>query len=345
MEDNKTNTGATEVSVESSDNGALGLDIGTSRIVVAGGSSGHKAVTQLNAFVAVPYSKMTEAILQQNKMVYHRNGKDLYVFGNDSERFASFFNAVPRRPMSRGVLNASEPMGQQIIQAIIEAIVPRARNKEMLCFSVPGKGDGADANLVYHEAVIKNFLQSMGYEAKGINEGLAVVFAELQNENFTGIGISMGGGMCNVCVAFLSVPMLTFSIPIAGDFIDSSVAAVVDEPITRVRLIKEESLDLSRQPKDKVTSALHIYYDEVINSLVSKLREEFENSKQLPKLDRAIPIVLSGGTARPRGVLQKFEAALKASGFPVQVSDVRLASDPLTATARGCYIAAMSEVR
>jgi actin-like ATPase involved in cell morphogenesis len=288
---------------------------------------------------------MTEAILQQNKMVYHRNGKELFVFGNDSERFASFFNAVPRRPMQHGVLNPQEPMGQQIIQAIIESIVPRGRKNELLCFSIPGRGVGAEANLVYHEAVLRNFLHSLGYEAKAVNEGLAVVFAELQNENFTGIGISCGGGMCNVCVAFLSVPMLTFSIPMGGDYIDLSVGSVVDEPVTRVRLIKEESLDLSRQPKDKVTSALHIYYEEVINSLVSKLREEFEHSKQLPKIDRAMPVVLSGGTAKPRGFLQKFEATIKSGGFPVQISDVRMASDPLTATARGCYIAAMSEVR
>jgi actin-like ATPase involved in cell morphogenesis len=118
--------------------GAIGLDVGTSRIVVAGGHNGHKAQTQLNSFVSVPYSRMTEAILQQNKMVYHRNGKDLYVFGNDSERFASFFSAEPRRPMQRGVINPQEPMGQQIIQAIIESVIPRGRKNELLCFSVPG---------------------------------------------------------------------------------------------------------------------------------------------------------------------------------------------------------------
>lgn len=343
MEDNKPVT--TESAVEGNEVGAVGLDVGTSRIVVAGGPNGHKAQAQLNAFVAVPYSKMTEAILQQNKMVFHRNGKDLYVFGNDSERFASFFSAEPRRPMQHGVMNPQEPMGQQIIQAIIESVVPRGRKNELLCFSIPGRGDGAESNLIYHEAVIKNFMHSLGYEAKAVNEGLAVVFAELQNENFTGIGISCGGGMCNVCVAFLSVPMLTFSLPMAGDYIDMSVAAVVDEPVTRVRLIKEESLDLSRPPKDKVTSALHIYYEEVINAMVDKLREEFESSRQLPKIERPMPIVISGGTAKPRGFLQKFEATVKGNGFPVQISDVRLASDPLTATARGCYIAAMSEIR
>jgi activator of 2-hydroxyglutaryl-CoA dehydratase len=83
----------------------------------------------------------------------------------------------------------------------------------------------------------------------------------------------------------------------------------------------------------------------VINSIVNRLREEFESSRQLPRIERPMPIVLSGGTAKPRGFLQKFEAAVRSNGFPVQISDVRMASDPLTATARGCYIAAMSEIR
>ena len=341
MEENKQASGAPELS----DVIALGLDVGTSRIVLATDDNSHKAQTQLNAFVAVPYTKMTETIMQQNKMVYYRNGKDLYVYGNDSERFASFFNAVPRRPMQYGVLNAQETMGQHIIQAIIEQVVPRARKNEMLCFSVPGKGEGADTNLVYHEAVLKNILQGLGYTAKALNEGLAVVFSELQDENFTGIGISCGGGMCKVCVSFLSVPMLTFSVPRGGDYVDSSVAAVVDESVTKVRLTKEESLDLSRAPKDKISSALHIYYEDVLTTLIEGLRQAFESSRNLPKMDRPIPIVLSGGTAKPRGFLQKFETMLKASSFPIQISEIRMASDPLTATARGCYIAAMSEAR
>jgi hypothetical protein len=323
--------------------GGLGLDIGTSRIVIAGGPNGHQAHSQLNAFVELPWSKMTEASLRQKKVLFYRDGASLFVYGNDAETFASAFQ--PRRPMQSGVLNPLEPMGQQIIRAILESIIPRSRHNDLICFSVPGKGIGADTNLVYHEGVLKGILQSLGYQAKAVNEGLAVVFAELQAENFTGIGISCGGGMCNVCVSFLSVPMLTFSIPMGGDYIDTSVAEVVNESVTQVRLLKEQTLDLSRQPRDKVTGALHIYYEEVLTRLVEKLREEFESSRQLPKLDRPIPIVLSGGTARPRGVMQKFEGILKSSDFPVQISEVRMAADPLTATARGCYIAALSEVR
>src|SRR3712207_9023027 len=47
-------------------------------------------------------------------------------------------------------------------------------------------------------------------------------FSELQEENFTGIGISFGGGMCNVSVSFMSIPMITFSVPKSGDYIDRS---------------------------------------------------------------------------------------------------------------------------
>ena len=326
--------------------GPLGLDIGTSRIVVSEGPKPQDTHTQLNAFVAVPFSDMAENVLKQRNMVFERNCKNLYVYGNDSDFFASFLNTDARRPMQYGLLNATEEMGQQIIQLIIKRVVPPARKGEMICFSVPGKGESANGNLVYHEAVLKNFLQSLGYNAKSLNEGQAVVFSELQDENFTGIGISCGGGMCNVSVSFMSMPMITFSIPKAGDYIDTNVAVVMNETKTRVRLFKEEKLDLSRPPKDDLTRALHIYYEDLLQSVVGRLRAELRSSGQLPKIDRPMPIVLAGGTAKPTGFLQKFESMLKAGGdFPIELSDVRMARDPLTATARGCYIAAMSEAK
>jgi tRNA A37 threonylcarbamoyltransferase TsaD len=192
---------------------------------------------------------------------------------------------------------------------------------------------------------LKNILQGLGYNAKAINEGLAVVFSELQDENFTGIGVSFGGGMCNVCVAFMSMPMISFSTPKGGDYIDQSVSEVLNETSTRVRLRKEDSLDLSRPPRDEITSALHIYYEDVLQTLINRLRDELEGSRHMPTIDRPIPIVLSGGTAKPAGFQQKFESMLKASNFPLQISDIRMAGDPLAATAIGCHIAALSEAR
>src|ERR687894_1355411 len=134
--------------------GAVGLDIGTSRIVVADGTPGRETRSQLNAFVAVPSSEMAENVLRQRRMVYERNCKNLYVYGNDSDFFASFLDTDARRPMHSGLLNPQEEMSQQMIQRIIEMIVPRARRNEVLCFSVPGKGEGVNGTLVYHAAIL-----------------------------------------------------------------------------------------------------------------------------------------------------------------------------------------------
>jgi hypothetical protein len=53
--------------------------------------------------------------------------------------------------------------------------------------------------------------------------------------------------------------------------------------------------------------------------------------------------VLSGGTAKPRGFKDMFEKALAARNLPVDISGVRMAADPITATARGALIAALYE--
>ena len=339
MEKSKENT-----STEAAEGSALGLDVGTSRLVLASGSADRvNTKAELNAFITVPYSKFTENILKQNKVSYQQNGGPaLQIYGTEAERFANTFNTEMRRPMLNGTLNPGEEYSLAVMEAIINRLVRKTKHGETLRFSVPGAPrDGGSSDLVYHEAMLKNLLAGMGYDAKAINEGLAVVFAELERENFSGIGVSCGGGMCNVALAFMSIPVMTFSMNKAGDYIDRNVANVTGELPTRIRLIKEESLDLSRAPQNKYESALHIYYDDVILSLVESLRGSLAEQKNLPRIDKAIPIVLSGGTAKPKGFLDKFRQAVERDGFPLEISEIRLAEDPLTATARGCLIAAM----
>ena len=184
-------------------------------------------------------------------------------------------------------------------------------------------------------------LDDMGFNSKGVNEGMAVVFAELEKENFSGIGISCGGGMCNVALAFMSIPVMTYSIAKAGDYIDRSAASVTGEVATRIRMIKDESLDLSSAPETKHESALQIYYDDVILSLVESLRSALSETRNMPGMEKPVPIVLSGGTASPNGFLEKFQQAVEREKFPLAISEIRMAKDPLTTTARGCLIAAL----
>jgi actin-like ATPase involved in cell morphogenesis len=323
----------------------MGLDVGTAKVVVSRRKGKEiESGAELNAFIPVPYSKFTETILGQNDIAYYREGEELVIYGSATERFANMFNAECRRPMADGLLNPREKRAMPVLEAILTNMVPKPKTAgETLAFSVPAAIRGREAALTYHEATLRGFFQSQGYKPVAINEGLAVIFSELEDNNFTGIGISCGGGMCNVTLAFLSIPSILLGIGKGGDYIDSAVGAVINEHATRVKSIKEEGVDLSRQPKDKFERALRIYYEELIETLVEGLSKEFSTEDKLPRTDRAIPIVLSGGASKPRGFKDMFEKALRSRTLPIEISEVRVAKDPLTATARGALIAAMYE--
>ena len=322
----------------------VGLDVGTSKVVSARKKGkGVETAMQLNAFIPVPYSRFTENILGQNDISYYREGEELIIYGTATERFANMFNADIRRPMADGVLNPREKEAMGVLEAILQGLLPRAKSQgEVLAFSVPAM-DGKASELTYHEATLRRHFESLGYKAVAINEGLAVIFSELEDENFTGIGISCGGGMCNAALAYLSIPSIMFSITKGGDTIDAAAGAVLNEHSFRVKVLKEEGLDLSKAPKDKFEKALHIYYEDLVETLVEALRRSLSKAEKLPKTDRPLAIVLSGGTAKPKGFKELFERTLKTHALPIEISGVRMASDPQTATARGALIAAMYE--
>lgn len=323
---------------------AVGLDVGTSRVVAARQTeNGYAFESQLNAFVHVPYSKITESALRKEGVPYSVEDGRMVVHGNESEKFADLLNTEVRRPMKNGLLNAAEPDSLKLMRQIISSVAGDGQGRK-LYFTVPAAPFGAEENLTYHEASLRQALTELGYEVKSINEGLAVIYGELEDSNYTGIGVSCGGGLCNVCLAYLSVPVASFSVPKAGDYIDASAASVTGELANRIRILKEQTFYLNGSSGDKIQQVLGIYYDEMIHAVVNGMKQALAASRAIPKLGRPIPLVLSGGTAMPKGFRERFEKILGESDFPIPVSEVRLAADPLNTTAKGALVAALSEM-
>ena len=327
-------------------NSAIGLDVGTSRIVVAQKSpEDYQYTSELNGFVNLPFSKLTASVLEREGILHSVQNAEIIVHGNESEKFAELMGVEVRRPMTRGTLDAKEPESLNLIRQIIASMVGNSSEPgQKLCFTVPASPLGSEESLTYHENTMKQLLSGMGYDTRSVNEGLAVIFGELESSNYTGIGVSCGGGLCNVAMAYLSVPILSFSVPKAGDYIDSSTAAVTGERANRVRIAKEESFHLNGMHSDKLYQVIGVYYNDMIDTLVNGLKEAFARTRNFPKLNRPIPLVLSGGTAMPPGFRERFETALRAAEFPVAISEVRLASSPLYAAAKGALVAAMIDM-
>ncbi|MGH9388248.1 MAG: hypothetical protein ACRD1Z_01430 [Vicinamibacteria bacterium] len=347
MPGRKSTKAATKRTSAASHGDAVGLDLGTSSVVSARRNGrGIQSEAELNAFIELPTSRFTEQILHQNEIAFVRENGHLVVFGNGAFRFANMFNTETRRPMRHGLVNASEPYAQKLLEVIVEKLVGKPRSKsqpELVCFSIPGAPKGAPSSLVYHEALMKQMLEGKGFEARSNNEGLAVVFSELEKENFSGIGISFGGGLTNVCLAYLSVPVFTFAVAKGGDDVDEAVGEVTGETATRVKAIKEEGLDLTHKPRSKVGGALHIYYEDLIQTVADSIADALSSAERMPKLDRFLPVVLGGGSALPKGFAQRFARALESKKLPIALGEVKLAREPLTATARGALLAALYE--
>ena len=323
----------------------VGLDVGTSRIVIARNmdkSDQTQYESQLNAFITMPYSKLAESLLAREGVLHEVFDGELVVTGNDAQRFAEVFHVETRRPMLRGVLNPHEPHSLPVMRSIISRLVGKAGDAgRKIFFSIPAPCLEGDPAIAYHEASIHQILKQLGFDAHPIQEGLAVVFGEMSASNYTGIGISCGSGLCNVCLAVLSVPVINFAIPKAGDFIDMQAAAVTGELSTRMRVQKELNFVVNGLSGDRMQNALTVYYDDVIQTLANTLRSTISSTQRLPKLDQSVPIVLSGGTTIPKGFLKRFTTALQVENFPIRISEIRVAADPLNSTARGALMAAL----
>ncbi len=321
----------------------IGLNVGTSRIVVArtqGKRNGYEA--QLNAFFTLPHSRLAESLLQRENVLYELKDGQIIVAGNDAERLAEVFHAETRRPMKEGVLNPHEPCAIDVLHMIVRKLLGSAGAPgQKVFFSVPAPIGGNAGGIRHHQESIRQVLAELGYEGTPVEEGLAVVFGEMSASNFSGIGISCGSGLCNVCLAVLSVPVFSFSVTKAGDFIDSQSALVTGDVATRMRVQKEQSFRMNGMNGNRVNNALTVYYDEVIENLVKNLKASISAARKLPKMSNPIPLVLAGGTVMPDGFFDRFRAALQANELPVKLSEVRVSAEPLNSTARGLLMAAL----
>ena len=321
----------------------LGLDVGSSRIVAARTVDyKYRYESQLNSFITLPYSKLGESLLKREGVFHEVEGPEIVVAGDDSQKFAEVFHVETRRPMLNGLLNPHEPHSLAVVRSIITRLIGKATAEgQKIFFSVPAPSASGEDGISYHEASISQILTDLGYVPTSIEEGLAVVFGELDGSNYSGIGISCGSGLSNVCLAVLSVPVMSFSVPRAGDFIDMQAARVTGDLATRIRIQKEQGFRLNGLSGDRIQNALTVYYREVIGSLVEALRGQVSSAKRLPKLDQAVPLVLSGGSAIPKGFLEQFSNALRSGEFPLRLSEIRVSADPLNSTARGALMAAL----
>jgi actin-like ATPase involved in cell morphogenesis len=323
-----------------------GLDVGTTNIVSAGRTLDGKDhyVIQRNAFLDVRNDSFTKRMLIKLGIDHVMHESRMYVIGDPAFELANIFEKETRRPMKDGLISPLETDALQMASMIIHQVIgPPREPGELIYFSVPADPIDADRNVIYHRGALDTILRRQGYAPKPMIEGHSVVLAELEADDFTGIGISCGGGMFNVCIAYKSVPAITFSTARAGDWVDINVGKALGIPASQATAIKEGGVDLT-SPKNRQEEAICIYYRELIHYTLTTIRKQMESVHNLPSFSRPVELVCAGGTSLIKGFIKVFEEEYEKVLFPIEVKRIRLARDPLRSVALGCMAAALEEM-
>lgn len=325
----------------------IGLDIGTMNIVSARKvESKTVTIAVRDAFLDLEADAKRSLRMSNVDYIRKEGSDDIIVIGEGALTMANLFKREARRPLSRGVISAGELDAQWILSQLIKRVIGVPRTAREFCFySVPAEPvDNPGQDIVYHTEVFRKILDEHGYLGQPTNEAMAIIFSQCAQEKFSGLSASFGSGMVNVALAYQANAGMEFALSRAGDWIDQQAARAIGKTASQMCAIKERGLDL-RKPEGREQQALATYYRSVIEYCFQRITTEFKKVANTIDLPEAVPLVVSGGTTKAGGFMdlveEEFEKVRRK--FPIEISEVRHATNPLTAVAEGLLVLAQEE--
>jgi hypothetical protein len=340
------NTKKSSASAEEPCRPGVGLDIGTMNIVSARQTQEGSVVTRRIRDAFLDLEPDAKRSLKMSKVNYIERDGNLIVIGDSALTMANLFKREARRPLSQGIIAAGELEAQEVLSLLMRQVLGKAPNGGEHCFySVPAAPiDDPDQDTVYHAAVFRKILAEHGYDPHETTEGMAIIFSQCAEENFSGLAVSFGAGMCNIALAYHASLGMKFSVARGGDWIDKHSAKAVGRTASQMCSIKERGIDLTA-PENREQEAVVLYCRALITYCLQNTAAQFKKVQNDVALPEPVPFVVSGGTSKVSGFLdvvkEEFEKVRK--GFPIEISEIRMATNPLTAVAEGLLILATEE--
>jgi len=324
----------------------VGLDIGTMNIVSAR-QSGDRVVTHRIRDAFIDLDMADKKTLRLSKVDYVETDNQLIVIGDSALSMANLFKREIRRPLSKGIIAPGEISAQQVLSLLIYHVLKDPVVQGEHCFfSVPSAPiDLPDQDTTYHTEIFRKIISEHGYEPHPVNEAMAIIYSQCADANFSGLSASMGSGMCNVALSYQTVQGMAFSLARGGDWVDQHSARAMGSTAARMCTIKEKGVNLA-EPKSREEEALSLHVRALIRYCLENIAVQFRKVQATLDLPEPVPFVVSGGTSKAGGFMDVFKAefsAIQQRGFPIEISEIRQARDPMTAVAEGLLVLATEE--
>lgn len=304
---------------------------------------------EINAFIEIPLTDRFVFNMMKNSGVpLLERPKIAYALGNAAIKMAYTMPQIElKRPMKDGCVNPKEKEAFELLKVMIHSLLEGSvkKDKDILYYSIPANAINEETDANYHSQVLESIISAYesdnGFKVKPlpINEGLALIYAELKDKNYTGLAMSFGSGMVNVCFAIYGVSVFQFSLVNSGDYLDKKAAKSCGES---PNYINQEKLkvDLIKPIDNLVHKAIQIQYKLLVEKVINDIKKSLLNSDKKARLDKPIDVIIAGGTSMAKGFDILFKQIITDAELPIQLGSIIHPEDALFTVSKGCLLSA-----
>jgi hypothetical protein len=302
----------------------IGLDLGATQFRSLRRHNGRLVGRACDALYApLANTSAHRRLLERDRVPFVDGNEDLLILGPAAKEWSRLLDAPAVPLLPDGRLSAHDDAARELLAFALDAVLPAARSPgEVCCVTIPGEHLPVDASP--ERELILPHIRQCGYEPVILGQGMAIVLAELEESQFSGVGISLGASQCEFAlavsgreVARCSIPWGTSDLPNAARIGNDGDLRVLSSPV-------------------------------VCDFLVELLLESGDRIAQhdgFRVLTQPVSLACAGGLTQARGFDQILQQAWRRAAWPIQLKGIRIAPDPTYTVARGCLIRALLDDR
>lgn len=327
---------------------SIGLDLGSTEFRSIRMTNGRLVGRKIPAYYCVLDDKPSNRrLLEQAQIPYATAKEALIVIGEAALELSTLIHCPVIPVMLEGRLPWNDPVGRQVCVIMIESLVPNADQTESHCSisrsSFMDKERGDTSNFLF------KILELRGYEVTTLDSGTAVILAELQHYDFSGLAIVVGAESVSVSLTHLGKPIFEeaykqgfrsieqrFSLNRHRYLWDSQGNQYLDMQSIK-NWLQSNDISLSKpQTGDELWIAEQC--DNLVRSALDSMLTDLIKVSKQGQFRNRLPVVISGGAAKLQGFESLVENVLNKSGVPIRTQEVFKSSLEPYSVAKGLLV-------
>lgn len=309
-----------------------------------------------SVYTALPDSLERRNTLEKVHVPYAVSERELLIIGDAADEYSQMFQ-VPCIPLlPGGKVPSDDPPARQILGAIVDSLLPEPTEENETCgLTIPGDSLSQQTGMIDPTTgFLRRLIQLRGYKPVILSAGMALALAELVSHSFTGIGMSIGAGSCDVSLTHHGFEIARCVVPRGGNWIDEQIAHQWKNyswDVTGNQYLDTDNVSRWKQgfegsllePKNVREQLLSDLYTELLGYVIQEVSQSFSQVREVQNSPMPVSLVCAGGMTRVTGFEKLLRNQLHKTPLPIEIDDIRISTNSTHTIVRGCLIKAELE--